>query len=87
MQKSQRSALFVDSLLLPSFLKSRINYSFLQNLEAEKQLKFFQGCVAAAFAERDHSIMEVFKYFEFWPKLSSSSFFYGLSLTVEEFYG
>lgn len=31
----------------------------LQNMEAEKQLKFFQGCVAAAFAERDHSIMEV----------------------------
>lgn len=32
---------------------------FAQNVEAEKQLKFFQGCVAAAFAERDHSIMEV----------------------------
>jgi len=31
----------------------------LQNMEAEKQLKFFQGCVAAAFAERDNSIMEV----------------------------
>ncbi|KAL6211812.1 hypothetical protein ACLB2K_017035 [Fragaria x ananassa] len=29
-----------------------------KNLEAEKQLKFFQGCVAAAFAERDQSIME-----------------------------
>ncbi|KAK9941861.1 hypothetical protein M0R45_007554 [Rubus argutus] len=28
-----------------------------KNMEAEKQLKFFQGCVAAAFAERDHSIM------------------------------
>ena len=24
---------------------------YTQNLEAEKQLKFFQGCVAAAFAE------------------------------------
>lgn len=30
-----------------------------QNMEAEKQVKFFQGCVASAFAERDHSIMEV----------------------------
>lgn len=30
-----------------------------QNLEAEKQVKFFQGCVAAAFAERDNSVMEV----------------------------
>jgi hypothetical protein len=28
-------------------------------MEAEKQVKFFHGCVAAAFAERDHSIMEV----------------------------
>ncbi|KAI8023501.1 hypothetical protein LOK49_LG03G00920 [Camellia lanceoleosa] len=28
-------------------------------MEAEKQVKFFQGCVASAFAERDHSIMEV----------------------------
>lgn len=33
--------------------------SFFQNMEAEEQLKFFQGCVAAAFAERDHSLMEV----------------------------
>ncbi|KAI7995277.1 Nascent polypeptide-associated complex subunit beta [Camellia lanceoleosa] len=30
-----------------------------KNMEAEKQVKFFQGCVASAFAERDHSIMEV----------------------------
>ncbi|KAJ8529998.1 hypothetical protein K7X08_036833 [Anisodus acutangulus] len=29
-----------------------------KNIEAEKQLKFFQGCVAAAFAERDHAVME-----------------------------
>uniref|UniRef100_A0A2N9EN12 Uncharacterized protein n=1 Tax=Fagus sylvatica TaxID=28930 RepID=A0A2N9EN12_FAGSY len=33
----------------------------IENMEAEKQLKFFQGCVAAAFAERDHSIMEAEK--------------------------
>lgn len=30
-----------------------------QNMEAEKQVKFFQNCVAAAFAERDQSIIEV----------------------------
>ncbi|XP_028084167.1 uncharacterized protein LOC114285316 isoform X2 [Camellia sinensis] len=30
-----------------------------KNMEAKKQVKFFQGCVASAFAERDHSIMEV----------------------------
>ena len=28
-------------------------------MEAEKQVKFFQNCVAAAFAERDQSIIEV----------------------------
>lgn len=38
-----------------------INILYFQNLESEKQLKFFQGCVATAFAERDHSIMEVIK--------------------------
>lgn len=32
-----------------------------KNMEAEKQVKFFHGCVAAAFAERDHSIMEAEK--------------------------
>ncbi|XWS39855.1 hypothetical protein CRYUN_Cryun18bG0090600 [Craigia yunnanensis] len=32
-----------------------------KNVEAEKQVKFFQGCVAAAFAERDHSLMEAEK--------------------------
>lgn len=32
-----------------------------KNTEAEKQVKFFQGCVAAAFAERDHSLMEAEK--------------------------
>ncbi|XP_058190245.1 uncharacterized protein LOC131307641 isoform X2 [Rhododendron vialii] len=33
----------------------------VKNMEAEKQVKFFHGCVAAAFAERDHSIMEAEK--------------------------
>ncbi|KAF5733212.1 nucleoprotein TPR-like isoform X5 [Tripterygium wilfordii] len=32
-----------------------------KNMESEKQVKFFQGCVATAFAERDHSIMEAEK--------------------------
>ncbi|XP_015073881.1 myosin-13 isoform X2 [Solanum pennellii] len=32
-----------------------------KNIEAEKQLKFFQGCVAAAFSERDHAVMEAEK--------------------------
>ncbi|XVE93516.1 hypothetical protein REPUB_Repub01dG0201400 [Reevesia pubescens] len=32
-----------------------------KNVEAEKQVKFFQGCVVAAFAERDHAIMEAEK--------------------------
>ncbi|XP_074333035.1 uncharacterized protein LOC141670883 isoform X4 [Apium graveolens] len=31
-----------------------------KNMEAENQVKFFQKCVAAAFAERDQSIIEVF---------------------------
>ncbi|KAK8923528.1 hypothetical protein KSP39_PZI019746 [Platanthera zijinensis] len=34
------------------------NAEVLKNKEAEMQLKFFQGCVAAAFSERDHSLME-----------------------------
>ncbi|GMJ03493.1 maternal effect embryo arrest 13 [Hibiscus trionum] len=32
-----------------------------KNVEAEKQVKFFQGCVAAAFSERDHAILEAEK--------------------------
>ncbi|KAJ6751121.1 hypothetical protein OIU85_001626 [Salix viminalis] len=32
-----------------------------KNMELEKQVKFFHGCVAAAFAERDNSIMEAEK--------------------------
>ncbi|XP_010530702.1 PREDICTED: spindle pole body component 110 [Tarenaya hassleriana] len=35
-----------------------------KNLEAEKQVKFFQNSVAAAFAERDNSIMEAEKAME-----------------------
>ncbi|PIA29370.1 hypothetical protein AQUCO_06000025v1 [Aquilegia coerulea] len=32
-----------------------------KNMEAEKQLKFFQGCIATAFAERDNALMEAEK--------------------------
>ncbi|KAH1267848.1 hypothetical protein HKD37_01G002913 [Glycine soja] len=32
-----------------------------KNMEAEKQVKFFQGCVAAAFSERDQAIIEAEK--------------------------
>ena len=46
-------------LALSSISVVIINLLYFQNLESEKQLKFFQGCVATAFAERDHSIMEV----------------------------
>lgn len=44
------------------FLHNCLNFNFLlvlQNKEAEKQLKFFQSSVAAAFAERDQALMEV----------------------------
>ncbi|KAI0493174.1 hypothetical protein KFK09_027450 [Dendrobium nobile] len=34
------------------------NAEVLKNKGAEDQLKFFQGCVAAAYSERDHSLME-----------------------------
>lgn len=50
-----------EKLFYNNFIgKLMISYdNIFQNVEAEKQLKFFQGCVAAAFAERDRSIMEV----------------------------
>ncbi|XP_068657561.1 uncharacterized protein [Aristolochia californica] len=37
------------------------NSEVSKNVEAEKQLKFFQGCVASAFSERDKSLMEAEK--------------------------
>lgn len=42
-------------------------------MEAEKQVKFFQGCVAAAFAERDNAIMEVVLTIVFQFKLDGAS--------------
>lgn len=38
-------------------------------MEAEKQVKFFQGCVAAAFSERDNAIMEVIAGLDFFFSL------------------
>ncbi|CAJ1924721.1 unnamed protein product [Sphenostylis stenocarpa] len=37
------------------------NAEVSKNMEAEKQVKFFQGCMAAAFAERDQAIIEAEK--------------------------
>jgi hypothetical protein len=51
----------VDVIFLSLLILTSCFVFFLQNMEAEKQVKFFQGCVAAAFAERDTSIMEVLK--------------------------
>lgn len=60
--------MFQWKILLFDLILTQFFNIFFQNVEAEKQLKFFQGCVAAAFAERDNSIMEVmavtlFKFF------------------------
>lgn len=49
----------VCALTLLYMIKSLTLNSYVKNMEAEKQVKFFQGCVAAAFAERDHAIIEV----------------------------
>lgn len=61
-------SMFQWKILLFDLILTQFFNIFFQNVEAEKQLKFFQGCVAAAFAERDNSIMEVmavtlFKFF------------------------
>ncbi|KAG8368490.1 hypothetical protein BUALT_Bualt15G0051100 [Buddleja alternifolia] len=53
--KSQLADLHSAEVAKVSLSLSRVN------VEAEKQLKFFQGCVAAAFAERDNAIMEAEK--------------------------
>ncbi|CAL5391620.1 unnamed protein product [Camellia sinensis] len=50
-----------EELKLNKFCQEELNLSKVdknKNMEAEKQVKFFQGCVGSAFAERDHSIME-----------------------------
>lgn len=49
--------LYLEHILLTSKY-SDVFFRF-QNLEAEKQVRFFQGSVAAAFSERDKSVMEV----------------------------
>ncbi|KAI4298577.1 hypothetical protein L6164_032119 [Bauhinia variegata] len=50
-----------EAYKIKSQLADLHNAEVSKNREAEKQLKFFQGCVAAAFAERDHAIMEAEK--------------------------
>ncbi|KAI7985742.1 DNA topoisomerase 2 [Camellia lanceoleosa] len=49
-----------------------------------KQVKFFQGCVASAFAEQDHSIMEKFSEFAFaWLGIASPSLLSSVAFPVE----
>ncbi|KAL3617346.1 hypothetical protein CASFOL_038759 [Castilleja foliolosa] len=50
---------FPDSANFP-FLET-LNLRSIMNVEAEKQLNFFQGCVDAAFAELDNAILETEK--------------------------
>ncbi|XP_002532426.2 protein Hook homolog 3 isoform X1 [Ricinus communis] len=50
-----------EAYRIKSQLADLHNAEVAKNKEAEKQLKFFQGCVASAFAERDNSIMEAEK--------------------------
>lgn len=54
-----------DELSEAYHIKSQLaelhNAEVSKNIEAEKQLKFFQNCVAASFAERDNAIVEAEK--------------------------
>uniref|UniRef100_A0A2C9VIZ4 Uncharacterized protein n=1 Tax=Manihot esculenta TaxID=3983 RepID=A0A2C9VIZ4_MANES len=50
-----------EAYRIKSQLADLHNAEVVKNVEAEKQVKFFQGCVASAFAERDHAIMEAEK--------------------------
>ncbi|KAK6159197.1 hypothetical protein DH2020_006511 [Rehmannia glutinosa] len=50
-----------EAYLIKSQLADLHNAEVSKNVEAEKQLKFFQGCVAAAFAERDNAVLEAEK--------------------------
>lgn len=53
--------LFLWTVSFDSFYEGSNTDSLLclQNMEVEKQIKFFQSCVAFAFAERDSSVIEV----------------------------
>ncbi|CAL5425124.1 unnamed protein product [Camellia sinensis] len=57
--KRKLTACTREKLNLQEELSEAYRIKVSKNMEAEKQVKFFQGCVASAFAERDHSIMEV----------------------------
>ncbi|CAL5371727.1 unnamed protein product [Camellia sinensis] len=56
--KEKSTACTREKLNLQEELSEAYRIKVSKNMEAEKQVKFFQGCVASAFAERDHSIME-----------------------------
>ncbi|KAF3323326.1 myosin-2 heavy chain [Carex littledalei] len=47
-----------EAYRIKSQLAELHNAELLKNKEAEKQVKFFQSCVAAAFTERDQALME-----------------------------
>lgn len=63
--------LYSNNLKLKCSLYFCCSSLILQNIEAEKQLKFFQGCVASAFAERDNAVMEVINLVPSQPFLGS----------------
>ncbi|MED6119149.1 hypothetical protein PIB30_009251 [Stylosanthes scabra] len=50
-----------EAYRIKSQLADLYNAETSKNMEAEKQVKFFQGCVAAAFSERDQAIIEAEK--------------------------
>ncbi|KAM6558322.1 hypothetical protein CsatA_027561 [Cannabis sativa] len=50
-----------EAYRIKSQLADLHNAEVAKNIEAEKQVKFFQSCVATAFAERDNAIMEAEK--------------------------
>ncbi|GFP88640.1 hypothetical protein PHJA_001007700 [Phtheirospermum japonicum] len=50
-----------EAYLIKSQLADLHSAEVSKNVETEKQLKFFQGCVAAAFAERDNAVLEAEK--------------------------
>ncbi|CAH9140811.1 unnamed protein product [Cuscuta epithymum] len=53
-----------------------------KNIEKEKQLKFFQGCVASAFSERDNALLEAEKAKE--KEELNSRDFYKLQESIEK---
>ncbi|XP_072992758.1 uncharacterized protein [Typha latifolia] len=71
-----------ESYQIKSQLSDLHSAEILKNKEAEKQVKFFQSCVAAAFAERDHSLLECEKSKEREEAISKK--FVNLQERIEE---